>query len=242
MKRTFLLFLLFVFAFIPIASAQSDNKVTVSDQGMANSGGMMGSQMNGGSSKGLMMGPQQMMQMMGMMRTMMQQQKQMMQGMDAQQKAESVKKLDGMMQQMNGMMEQMKGMMTGMSGQSGAKAADQSSTESATTGSGTSEPVSREDSQGGVTVKVTLLEKTPALRFKIVLDTHSVDLDPYKFDEIAVLRSQGKELPASIQTIEGSGHHRSAVLQFEHAGTGKVELVIKNVSGVKERSFTFSLR
>lgn len=71
------------------------------------------------------------------------------------------------------------------------------------------------------------------------LNTHIVDLDQYKFDEIVVLRTGDKEYKGRIASQEGSGHHRSAVVEFDNPGTKEVEIAIKGVAGVKERVFTF---
>jgi hypothetical protein len=72
-----------------------------------------------------------------------------------------------------------------------------------------------------VTVSATLLtpdkprpDGTVAVQVK--LDTHTVDLDQYSLEKLAVLRDvQGRELPAlGLESPSGSGHHREAVLSF----------------------------
>lgn len=104
----------------------------------------------------------------------------------------------------------------------------------------------RTDSGGGVTVKVTLLDsnRSGVLRFQVVLDTHSVNLDGYDLKKIAVLRDDaGKDyLPKTVES-KGSGHHRQSTLVFAKManGTKRVELVIKDVAGVKERLFRWDL-
>ena len=98
------------------------------------------------------------------------------------------------------------------------------------------------DSGGGVTVKVTLLDSTGNgdLRFQVVLDTHSVNLDRYDLKKLAVLRDDaGKDhLPKTVEG-KGSGHHRQSTLVFAKMAnsTKRVELVIKEIAGVKERIF-----
>ncbi len=67
---------------------------------------------------------------------------------------------------------------------------------------------------------------------KVALETHTVDLDKYKFEEIVALR-------ARVKSQEGSGHHRSAVVEFDNPKMKEVEIVIKDVAGVKERVFKF---
>ena len=145
MKRSFLLFLLFALAFSPIANAQSEKKVPTADQSTMKTEGMMESGMMDGS-QGMMMSPQEMKQMMEMMRTMMEQQKMMLQGMSAQQKAESSKKLDGMMQQMNVMMKKMDAISVGMNGKAGAQTTHHPNTGSTPTHD-TAEPAHGEHAQ-----------------------------------------------------------------------------------------------
>lgn len=100
----------------------------------------------------------------------------------------------------------------------------------------------RTDSGGGVTVKVTWLDSNPSsdLRFQVVLDTHSVNLDSYDLKTISILRDDAGNsyLPSAVET-KGSGHHREATVSFAKiaSGTKRFELVIKDVAGVKERIF-----
>jgi hypothetical protein len=108
-------------------------------------------------------------------------------------------------------------------------------------------PKTRTHSGGGVTVKVTMLDsKTNGdLRFQVVLDTHSVNLDAYDFKTIAVLRDDNAKSysPTAVEN-KGSGHHREAVLSFPKPSpeTKRVELLIKDVAGVKERTFQWELQ
>lgn len=101
---------------------------------------------------------------------------------------------------------------------------------------------------GGVTAEVTYLnpgEDNPA--FEVKFDTHSVELDQYKLESIVSLRDDdGKEYATPIvESPSGSGHHRSGVLRFKDADISKaeaIELVIKDVAGIKERVFRFELQ
>lgn len=107
--------------------------------------------------------------------------------------------------------------------------------------------LSQDAEASGVTAKVTYKnpgEKSPV--FEVALDTHSVDLEQYKFEDIIVLRDErGDELRPELISSSGSGHHRSAVVQFKDtdaSAASSVELVIKNVGGVDERVFSFWLK
>jgi len=99
---------------------------------------------------------------------------------------------------------------------------------------------------GGVTVAVTFLkERSDAPSFRVVLDTHSVNLDGYRFEEIARLRDgKGGELaPTAVEGAEGSGHHREATVRFAWPDPKPkiVEMVVKGVAGVPEREFRWSV-
>lgn len=98
---------------------------------------------------------------------------------------------------------------------------------------------------GGVTVAATLLkDQAEATAIKLVLDTHSANLDGYKFEAIATLRDDsGKTYPVeAVEQASGGGHHRQAVLRFGKADpqAKSLELIVKDVAGVKERIFRWS--
>ncbi len=97
----------------------------------------------------------------------------------------------------------------------------------------------QERSEAGVTVTVTPESATGALRFKVALETHTVNLDEFRFAEGVALKASGKIYKARVISEEGSGHHRSAVVEFDDSGTTEVEVVIKDVAGVRERVFKF---
>jgi len=102
-------------------------------------------------------------------------------------------------------------------------------------------------SGGGVTAKVTYLNprSNDDPRFLVVLDTHSADLDGYDLKTITVLRDDtGKSyLPTAVEN-KGSGHHREVTLSFPKISTQakRVEIVLKDVAGVKERTFHWDLQ
>jgi hypothetical protein len=99
---------------------------------------------------------------------------------------------------------------------------------------------------GGVTVDVTFLkDRGDTAGFKVVMDTHSVNLDVYQFEEIVRLRDgRGGELaPTAVENPQGSGHHREATVRFAwpEPRPKSLELVVKGVAGVPERLFQWTL-
>lgn len=100
---------------------------------------------------------------------------------------------------------------------------------------------------GGVTVTVELpKESGDAPAFRVILDTHSVNLDAYSFEEIVRLRDgRGGELaPVAVEGVEGGGHHRKATLRFAWPDPKPqtLELVVKGVAGVPERLFRWMVQ
>ena len=123
---------------------------------------------------------------------------------------------------------------------------------------GSPQHLTQEDTQGAVTVSVTLL--TPAkprtdgmLAVQVKLDTHAVDLDQYQLEKLAMLRdAQGGEIQAvGLESPSGSGHHREGVLTFPATdGNGKpllspeantVTLILRGIGRVQERVFRWQL-
>jgi hypothetical protein len=105
---------------------------------------------------------------------------------------------------------------------------------------------SSSNSSGGVTVKATYSSPQPQneLRFEIVVDTHTVDLDGYDLGKLALLRDAGGKTHEAMKVeAKGSGHHRSAEIYFPRppGGAQQVDLVIKDIAGVKERVFHFHI-
>jgi len=106
--------------------------------------------------------------------------------------------------------------------------------------------LSQQVAGGGVTVIATLLkEQTDSTAIKLALDTHSANLDGYKLDAIATLQDEtGKRYPLlAVEQATGGGHHRQAILRFAPVGPEEkaIELIVKDVAGVKERIFRWSL-
>lgn len=106
----------------------------------------------------------------------------------------------------------------------------------------------REAEAGGVTVKVTYENPSESKKpvFNIAFDTHSVDLDRYKIEDVTVLRDdKGKNYHPDLVSASGSGHHREATIEFKDpdlSGAKYVELVVEGVAGVDERVFKFELQ
>lgn len=95
---------------------------------------------------------------------------------------------------------------------------------------------------GGVMVTAGLLNDQPEnTAIRLALDTHSVNLDGYAFDVLAILRDEtGKTYPVTaVEDARGGGHHRQAVLRFSKVApeAKMIELVVKDVAGIKERTF-----
>jgi hypothetical protein len=97
-------------------------------------------------------------------------------------------------------------------------------------------------SGGGVTVKVTYLNPKASddVRFEVILDIHSGNLDGYDLKNLSLLRDEaGKTYEVAKTENKGSGHHREIVLSFPKPSpeTKRLELVIKDIAEVKERTF-----
>lgn len=106
--------------------------------------------------------------------------------------------------------------------------------------------LTKQDRQGPVTVAVTLLAPAVGapLKARVVFDTHSASLDAVSFEQAVAMRTaDGADLgPTAVEQTSGSGHHREAVLVFPPLPQGgSVRLVVRNVGGVAERSFSWEL-
>ncbi len=105
---------------------------------------------------------------------------------------------------------------------------------------------------GQVTIKVTWQGRSAGPVFNVAMDTHAVDLDGYDLRQLAGLRTdQGQEIQPTRWDAPTGGHHRSGTLSFPTAladgtpligaNTRSLELVIRNVAGVSERTFRWTL-
>ena len=113
-------------------------------------------------------------------------------------------------------------------------------------GAATFPNVTQTSEGGGVTINATLLTQTPAITFKVALDTHSVELDGYDLRQLATLRvDQGPALQPSGWDAPAGGHHREGTLTFSAtmpdgqpviSDTARtIELIVRDIGGVPER-------
>lgn len=107
-------------------------------------------------------------------------------------------------------------------------------------------------SEGGqVSVAVTWSGPESGLIFDVAMNTHSVELDGYDLQQLAVLRTdQGQEVKPSAWDAPEGGHHRAGTLTFPDQGPDgrpvlnpevrTITLVIRDIAGVAERSFQWT--
>ncbi len=105
---------------------------------------------------------------------------------------------------------------------------------------------------GQVTIAVTWQGPTTGITFRVAMDTHAVNLDGYDLTQLATLRTdQGVTVQPSGWDAPKGGHHREGTLTFPATtlnsaatlgpATRMVELIIRDVAGVPERRFTWTL-
>ncbi len=107
---------------------------------------------------------------------------------------------------------------------------------------------------GAVTVDITPLNlgdaKASTLDFKVVMDTHSVELGG-DLAKLAVLKIGDNEVTTKLwQAPSGGGHHVEGTLSFPGTtaagkpileGANSITVVIRNLAGVPERKFAWNL-
>jgi|SRR3989344_8097113 len=102
-----------------------------------------------------------------------------------------------------------------------------------------------ERGQVSVTVVPRTLRGAQQWEFDVVFDTHSVNLD-HDLMQIAELADDkgNAYMPLLWEGAGPGGHHREGVLVFEAVEPvpSFVELKIKNVGGISERSFQWSMK
>lgn len=105
---------------------------------------------------------------------------------------------------------------------------------------------------GQVTITATWQGRDAGPVFTIAMETHAVDLDGYDLRQLATLRTdQGLSIQPSEWNAPTGGHHRTGTLTFPAtttsgapiigAKTRTMTLIIRNVSGIPERSFQWTL-
>jgi hypothetical protein len=104
---------------------------------------------------------------------------------------------------------------------------------------------------GQVTVRVSWAGPSAGPVFDVTVDTHAVDLDGYDLTGLATLRlGDGRQVAPTSWEAPRGGHHRIGKLAFPAAtadgkavlaGPGSVELVIRDIAGVPERAFKWTL-
>ena len=87
--------------------------------------------------------------------------------------------------------------------------------------------------------------------FTVTLDTHSVDLDAIDLTTLATLTVDSTELRPTAWDAALGGHHREGTLTFPTTTadgraligpeTKTIELVIRDVAGVPERTFRWTV-
>jgi hypothetical protein len=115
-----------------------------------------------------------------------------------------------------------------------------------------SSAATRTSDGGQVPIAVTWKGPAAGPVFTIAMNTHAVDLDRYDLRQLAVLRTdKGLDVqPISWDAPKG-GHHRQGTLMFPAktadgspligSSTRSLELVIRDVAGVPERTFLWNL-
>ena len=103
------------------------------------------------------------------------------------------------------------------------------------------------DEQASVTVTVTPMNISPQSKewkFDIVMDTHSVELDQNMIVVATLLADNGEEYkPLRWEGAEAGGHHREGVLIWSaiEPMPQSVEIKVKDIGGILERSFKWDL-
>ena len=104
--------------------------------------------------------------------------------------------------------------------------------------------VSQTNSEGAVEITVTplgLSEGSKAWDFKVVLNTHSVELNE-DLVKASILIVDGKEYkPTSWEGDPAGGHHREGILKFGAPSSQlkSTTLKINQIGGIKERRFNW---
>lgn len=104
------------------------------------------------------------------------------------------------------------------------------------------------DDKSPVTIRVTPIEfgkEIEMWKFQIVFDTHSGSLDDDLLTVVSLTDDEGNVYqPVALEGQGPGGHHRESTLIFNRIDPipKYIELRIKNVGGVVERSFQWEIK
>jgi hypothetical protein len=110
------------------------------------------------------------------------------------------------------------------------------------------ELATQRSSAGGVTVAVTpqnLVASAKSWDFKVVLDTHSGDLNDDLVKTVALLDDKGgRYVPVQWEGAGPGGHHREGALKFKPVSPtpATIELQIKRAGEANPRTFRWQLK
>ncbi len=107
-------------------------------------------------------------------------------------------------------------------------------------------PQTQTSDAGNVVVTVTpqVLAAGAPPAFDIAMNTHSVDLAGDMLALVELRDERGNvQMPSAWDGPAGAGHHRSGTIRFDALppGTRSVTLVVKNIAGIRERTFTWDV-
>lgn len=101
--------------------------------------------------------------------------------------------------------------------------------------------------EGRASIKVTYLnpgEKNPA--FDITVHSNTVNLRRYNIEELSLLRGyKGREYKGRWEATANRRRHKKGILTFQGVNlikVKKIELVIKDIAGIKERRFNWQIK
>ena len=101
-----------------------------------------------------------------------------------------------------------------------------------------------EGSVGVEVIPVEISDTSDLWQFKIVLNTHSVELDQDLTKITLLVDDKGNEYQSlSWEGAPPGGHHREGVLTFDSISPqpSSIELVVRDIDGIEERKFSWNL-
>jgi hypothetical protein len=108
-----------------------------------------------------------------------------------------------------------------------------------------SSSLERDNKEGAVSVIAEYLptknSKEEGISFRLILNTHSVDLEQYDIQNLSsLIIDKGTPTAATKWEPSGAGHHFKGILHFSEtlpSGKHQLQLVVRNLDNVKERVF-----